>query len=198
VTAVPDGHWCECGNRGCWEQYASGNSLVREARALLVAGGPMADALRTSLGVGPDALTGPHVTAAAMAGDSVAVALLADVGRWLGLGIADVVAGLDPEVVVIGGGVSAAGELLVGPAREAFEATLTGRGFRTYARLELATFRNDAGLVGAADLARLALREPPDSARFGFWPRRRRKRRSKRSERLVDGAARARRRELIV
>ena len=193
-TVVPDGHWCECGNRGCWEQYASGNALVREARALLGAGGPAADDLRASLGVGPETLTGPHVTAAAMAGDRTAVALLADVGRWLGLGIADVVAGLDPEVVVIGGGVSAAGELLVGPAREAFEATLTGRGFRTYARLELARFRNDAGLVGAADLARLALREPPDSARFGFWPRRR-KRRVKRAERL-GGEARARRREL--
>ena len=197
VTVVPGGHWCECGNRGCWEQYASGNALVREARALLAAGGPGADALRASLGVEPDALSGPHVTAAAMAGDPVATALLADVGRWLGLGIADVVAGLDPEVVVIGGGVSAAGELLVGPAREAFEATLTGRGFRTYARLELARFRNDAGLVGAADLARLALREPPDSARFGFWPRRRRKRRSKRAERL-GSEARTRRREPIV
>jgi glucokinase len=200
-TAVPGGHWCECGNRGCWEQYASGNALVREARALLGAGGAAAEDLRASLKVGPEALTGPHVTAAAMAGDPVAARLLGDVGRWLGLGIADVVAGLDPEVVVIGGGVSAAGELLVGPAREAFEATLTGRGFRTYARLELARFRNDAGLVGAADLARLALREPPDSARFGFWPRRRKHRRERpvrlgaeararrREQRLTDGAA---------
>ena len=197
ATVVPGGHWCECGNRGCWEQYASGNALVREARTLLAVGGPGADVLRRSLGVDADALSGPHVTAAAMAGDEIAATLLADVGRWLGLGIADVVAGLDPEVVVIGGGVSAAGELLVGPAREAFEATLTGRGFRTYARLELAKFRNDAGLVGAADLARLALREPPDSARFGFWPRRRRERRAKRAERL-GGAGRTRRREPIV
>ncbi len=193
MTSVPGGHWCECGNRGCWEQYASGNALVREARALLGTGDASADALRTALGVGPEALTGPHVTAAAMAGDPVAVRLLADVGTWLGLGIADVVAGLDPEVVVIGGGVSAAGELLVGPAREAFQATLSGRGFRAYARLELAKFRNDAGLVGAADLARLALREPPDSARFGFWPRRRKSRR-KRSELRLGSEARARRR----
>ncbi|GAA3562092.1 ROK family glucokinase [Microlunatus spumicola] len=193
MTKVPGGHWCECGNRGCWEQYASGNALVREARALLASDGPGADTLRTSLGVVPEAVSGPHVTAAAMAGDPVAVALLADVGTWLGLGIADVVAGLDPEVVVIGGGVSAAGELLVGPAREAFQATLSGRGFRAYARLELARFRNDAGLVGAADLARRALQEPPNSARSGFWPRR--KRRSKRAERR-GGELRARRREL--
>src|SRR4051794_798221 len=135
MISVPNGHWCECGNRGCWEQYASGNALVREARARVVAGGPEGEALRASLGVAPEAVSGPHVTAAAMAGDPVARALLADVGTWLGLGIADVVAGLDPEVVVIGGGVSAAGELLVRPAREAFESTLTGRGFRAYARL---------------------------------------------------------------
>jgi len=194
MTKVPGGHLCECGNRGCWEQYASGNALVRQARALLAAGGPGADGLQAALGVPADQVIGPHVTAAAMAGDPVAVALLAEVGTWLGLGIADVVAGLDPEVIVIGGGVSAAGELLVGPAREAFEATLSGRGFRAYARLELARFRNDAGLVGAADLARLALHEPPDSALFGFWPRRV-KRRRRRSERLA-GEVRPRRREL--
>ncbi len=194
MVKVPDGHLCECGNRGCWEQYASGNALVREARVRLRAGGPAADALRAALGVGPEALTGPHVTAAAMAGDPQATALLADVGTWMGLGIADVVAGLDPEVVVIGGGVSAAGELLIGPARQAFESTLTGRGFRAYARLELARFRNDAGLVGAADLARLALREPPDSALFGFWPRRRKRLRKRVAGQLAE--TRARRREL--
>ena len=194
MVKVPDGHPCECGNRGCWEQYASGNALVREARVRLGAGGPDATTLRSALGVGPEALTGPHVTAAAMAGDPQATALLAEVGTWMGLGLADDVAGLDPEVVVIGGGVSAAGELLLGPARQAFESTLTGRGFRAYARLELARFRNDAGLVGAADLARLALREPPDSALFGFWPRRsKRLRRRTPSERAE---ARARRREL--
>jgi len=194
MVKVPGGHPCECGNLGCWEQYASGNALVREARARLRAGGPSGESLAAALGVGPDALTGPHVTAAAMAGDAQAVELLGEVGTWMGLGIADVVAGLDPEVVVIGGGVSAAGELLLGPARQAFESTLTGRGFRAYARIELARFRNDAGLVGAADLARLALREPPDSALFGFWPRRsKRLRRRTPSERAE---ARARRREL--
>ena len=91
---------------------------------------------------------------------------------WLGRGIANLAAALDPEVVVIGGGVSAAGDLLLQPAQQAFSRTLTGRGFREEARLELAHFRNDAGLIGAADLARRAMVEPPDSARFGFWPRR--------------------------
>ena len=77
---------------------------------------------------------------------------------------------------MIGGGVSAAGDLLLEPAQQAFSRTLTGRGFREEARLVLAHFRNDAGLIGAADLARHAMVEPPDSAGFGFWPRRKRKR----------------------
>jgi len=77
---------------------------------------------------------------------------------------------------VIGGGVSAAGDLLLQPAQRAFSRTLTGRGFREEARLVLAHFGNDAGLIGAADLARHAMIEPPDSAQFGFWPRRRKRR----------------------
>ncbi len=124
-------------------------------------------------GGNPDTITGPDVTAAAIAGEPNSIELLADVGQWLGRGIADLAAALDPEVVVIGGGVSAAGKLLLEPAQLAFSRTLTGRGFREEARLVLAHFRNDAGLIGAADLARHAMVEPPDSAHFGFWPRRR-------------------------
>jgi glucokinase len=78
--------------------------------------------------------------------------------------------------VVIGGGVSAAGDLLLLPAQRAFRHALTGRGFREEARLVLAHFRNDAGLIGAADLARHAMIEPPESAQFAFWPRRRKRR----------------------
>jgi len=173
MIAVPGGHWCECGNRGCWEQYASGNALVREARALARTQSPTAHRLLELAGGDPERITGPDVTASAIDGDPNSVELIADVGSWLGRGIANLAAALDPEVVVIGGGVSAAGNLLLLPARQAFSRTLTGRGFREEARLELAHLRNDAGLIGAADLARHAITEPPDSARFGFWPRRR-------------------------
>ena len=172
MISVPGGHWCACGNRGCWEQYASGNALVREARALARTESPMAHSLVAMVGDDPELITGPDVTAAAIAGEPNSIELLADVGHWLGRGIADLAAALDPEVVVIGGGVSAAGDLLLLPAKQAFSRTLTGRGFREEARLELAHFGNDAGLIGAADLARRAMVEPPDSARFGFWPRR--------------------------
>jgi glucokinase len=167
--SVPGGHRCECGNRGCWEQYASGNALVREARELARSNSPLAYGLLEHFGHDAEAITGPGVTAAAVQGESTAVELLSDVGSWLGQGIANLAAALDPDLFVIGGGVSAAGDLLLEPARQAFARTLTGRGFRTPARIELAHFRNDAGLIGAADLARRARTEPPrpDS---GFWP----------------------------
>ena len=186
MISVPGGHWCECGNRGCWEQYASGNALVREARSLVQTNSPTAYRLVQLVGSDPEQITGPGVTAAAIQGEPNAIELLADVGGWLGRGIANLAAALDPEVVVIGGGVSAAGDLLLLPAQQAFSRTLTGRGFREEARLVLAHFRNDAGLVGAADLARHAMIEPPDSAHFGFWPRRR-KRKSGRNRARREG-----------
>jgi glucokinase len=183
MISVPGGHRCECGNRGCWEQYASGNALVREAKELAGTNSPMAYRLLEMMGGDIDAITGPSVTAAAVAGEQTAIELLADVGTWLGQGIANLAAALDPDLFVIGGGVSAAGDLLLQPARRMFVRTLTGRGFRSEARLELAHFRNDAGLIGAADLARRAMIEPPESARFGFWPRRKARKARKRQRR---------------
>ena len=181
MISVPGGHRCECGNRGCWEQYASGNALVREARELASTNSPMAYRLLELMGGDIEAITGPSVTAAALEGEHTAIELLADVGAWLGQGIANLAAALDPDLFVIGGGVSAAGDLLLVPARRMFSRTLTGRGFRAEARLELAHFRNDAGLIGAADLARRAMTEPPESARFGFWPRRKARKASRRA-----------------
>jgi glucokinase len=174
MISVPNGHRCECGNRGCWEQYASGNALVREARELARSHSPVAHRLLELAGGEVDNITGPGVTAAAIQGEPNAIELLGDVGQWLGKGIANLVAALDPDLVVVGGGVSAAGELLLQPAQLAFTRTLTGRGYRPEARLVLAHFRNDAGLIGAADLARHAMVEPPSSA-AGFWPRRKRR-----------------------
>ena len=156
MRMVPDGIRCECGNRGCWEQYASGNALVREARALMDNNSPMITPLFAEICGGPDVLTGPVVTEAAKAGDRLARELLAEIGRWLGIGIADLAAALDPGMFVIGGGVSAAGDLLLEPARETFRRHLTGRGYRPEAKIVAAALGNEAGLIGAADLARLA------------------------------------------
>ena len=75
------------------------------------------------------------------------------VGRWVGEGIASLAAVLDPAVVVIGGGVSEAGDLLMDPVRHSFRRTLTARGHRPEAELRLATLGNEAGMIGAGDLA---------------------------------------------
>jgi glucokinase len=154
MTVVADGRWCVCGNRGCWEMYASGTALARDAREL-AAVSPVAARRLLELADGdPAALTGTDVTTAAREGDPAAVEIFTAMGRWLGRGIASLAAALDPNVVVIGGGVSEAGELLLRPAQEMFAETLTGRGFRPLAPIRLAALGPDAGLVGAADLAR--------------------------------------------
>jgi glucokinase len=156
MTLVPDGRLCACGNRGCWEMYASGRSLARDARDL-ASESPMAAARLLEIAGSIDALNGPVVTAAAAEGDAAAISICTTTGRWLGRGLANLAAVIDPSVFVIGGGVSAAGDLLLRPAREEFANTLTGRGFRPAAPIHLAALGPDAGLVGAADLARRRL-----------------------------------------
>jgi glucokinase len=156
MTVVPDGLLCACGNRGCWEMYASGRALARQAKDL-AASSPVAAARMLALAGSVDALTGPIVTAAAAEGDAAALSICTEMGRWLGRGLANLAAVLDPDMFLIGGGVSAAGELLIKPAREEFRHSLPGRGFRPFAAVELARLGPDAGLVGAADLARAAI-----------------------------------------
>ncbi|WP_427017154.1 ROK family protein [Pseudarthrobacter sp. P1] len=151
---MPGGHRCECGNRGCWEQYASGNALGREARGLAAAGSPVAQELLRAAGGDPDAVTGALVTELALAGDAASRELVHEVGQWLGLGMANLAAALDPGLFVVGGGLGAVGDLLLDPARDAFARNLTGRGFRPMATISAAALGPDAGMVGAADLSR--------------------------------------------
>ncbi len=148
MQVVPDGRGCECGGTGCWEQYCSGNALVRFAHAH-----------------GLTDVTGPEVTQAAGQGDPVALAAFADVGTWLGVGTANLVAAFDPQVVVIGGGLSAAGDLLLEPARRALRDSLVGATHRTVPPLVRAALGPEAGAVGAADLARQRFRSAGSRAR---------------------------------
>jgi glucokinase len=152
VRVVPQGRVCGCGNRGCLEQYSSGTALVRDTRAQLDR--PEAADLLERAGGDPGAVSGRMITEAAQDGDEFARERLADLGRWLGEGVASLVAVLDPAAVVIGGGVVQAGELLLEPTRDAFVAELTGRGHRPLAEVRPARFGNRAGVIGAADLAR--------------------------------------------
>jgi glucokinase len=151
---VPDGRLCGCGNRGCWEQYASGSALVFEAREFARRSPGAAVRLLQLAGGTPEGITGPAVTRAAREGDAGALRCFQILGRWLGEGLADLAAILDPGCFVIGGGVSEAGDLLLGPTREAFRNGLTGRHHRPFAQIKLAELGSDAGLIGAASLAR--------------------------------------------
>jgi glucokinase len=153
VRVMPDGHPCGCGRRGCLEQYASGTALVRYARGRAVADPESAVRLLQLAGGSIDAVNGPLVTQAAREGDPASLAAFAEVGRWLGSGLADLVNSLDVEILVLGGGVAEAGELLVGPARVEYQRQLGARGNLPVAQVVAARLGNQAGVVGAADLA---------------------------------------------
>jgi glucokinase len=134
---VTDGRSCPCGLRGCWEQYASGRALMRAANE-----------------AGFDVSHGAVVTEAAQSGDAKALAVFAEVGRWLGVGMAIAATVLDPAVIVVGGGVSVAGDLLLEPARTAMRAALPGGLERPEPQVVAAALGPAAAVIGAADLAR--------------------------------------------
>ncbi len=155
LRLVRDGRLCGCGQHGCLEKYASGSALVVDAKDRASGDDPAAAALLSRAG-SVEAITGPLVTDLAQEGDPFAVDLLHDLGTWIGEGCASLAAVLDPTVIVIGGGVGAAGDLLLEPVRAAFEEHLPARFHRRVAEVRLATLGNDAGIVGAADLGRTA------------------------------------------
>jgi glucokinase len=162
MQVVPDGRGCECGGAGCWEQYSSGNALLRFVRERI---GREPSRLDDEADGDPGRVTGPMVTAAAEAGDPLALAAFGSVGRWLGVGLANLVAAFDPETVVVGGGLSAAGDLLLEPAREAMRGSLVGAAHRTVPPVVRAALGPEAGAVGAADLARQTFRLAGSRAR---------------------------------
>ena len=154
MRVVPEGHLCGCGARGCFEQYASGNALLRHAREAVSASPEVARNL-LSLGDGTVAgMTGKHITDAAREGDAVALAAFNTTAQWLGAGIASLSVLLDPACVIIGGGVIDAGEILLAPTRAAVERYMPFAGKHPTPRIIAAQLGNEAGLVGAADLAR--------------------------------------------
>lgn len=155
IRVVPEGHLCGCGARGCFEQYGSGNALMRHAREAIAASPDVARNL-LSRGDGTlEGLTGKAITEAAREGDAVALAAFNTTGQWLGAGIASLAVILDPECVVIGGGVIDAGEILLGPTRASLERNMPFAGKHPYPEIIAASLGNEAGLVGVADLARV-------------------------------------------
>lgn len=156
TLAVRNGRLCRCGRRGCLEQYASGSALVRLARQGAREDPVSATRLLDLAGGSSDAIDGPLVTRAARAGDQASLAAFDTVGKWLAGGLSDMVQVLDPQVLVVGGGVAEAGDLLMAPTRRYFEGGLAQRGRLPIAEVRPALMGNKAGLIGAADLARLS------------------------------------------
>jgi glucokinase len=138
LRVEPGGLLCGCGQHGCLEQYASGRALLRF--------------MREETGIeNLDAEAGKILLED---GDEAAWRAMRSVGIWLGSACASLSAVLDPQVYVIGGGVAAAGERFLSPIRESFLLNLSARGYHPEPEFRIAQLVNDAGVVGAADLAR--------------------------------------------
>jgi glucokinase len=157
LRVVPDGLACGCGQRGCIEQYGSGRALLRMSNEIADAGGIGQSLARLREEHG--ALDGRLVATLIEAEDPGALAALRQLGHWLGQAAASLSAVLDPQRFVFGGGVAAAGELLLVPIREAFFEHLPARGYHPEPDFVIAELVNDAGVVGAADLARVWVAE---------------------------------------
>lgn len=146
-----DGPECggACPNRGCLEAVVSGPALAREGREL--ARDRPDSALGRALAAGRE-ITGALVTELAHDGDAAAAQAVRRIGRWLGVGIANVVNIFNPEIVVVGGGVIGAGELLLAPAREVVAARALPP-LRDAVRIVPSEFGAESGMLGAALLA---------------------------------------------
>ena len=151
MCVVPNGLLCGCGSKGCIEQYASGGALIRYANEVLLANPDKSEEL---LGFGEGKLTGSALTKAAKAGNELALSAFNKQADWLGLACASYSLILDPQAIIIGGGVVDAGELFLAPVREAMRKYMPFAESHVPPEIIAAKFGNDAGLVGAADLVR--------------------------------------------
>jgi glucokinase len=157
MRVVPGGRACACGLLGCWEAYGSGTALAVRARELAQEDPTSAGVLLELAGGDLAAVRGLLVAEAAARGDAAARRSFAELARWIGEGLASLAAVLDPDVIVVGGGVSESPELDLDAIRAAFGPAETGFGHRPEPAIRRAELGNRAGLIGAADLARAAL-----------------------------------------
>jgi len=153
ITVVRDGLLCGCGRLGCVEQYASGTALLRSANQLADSSDPLGARVR-QLRDQAGQLSGHEAYQAVSENDPGALMLVEKAAEHLASAMGSIVAVLDPEVFVIGGGLSELGEALLEPLRREFAKQLPAQGFRPQAKVIRAKFSNQAGLIGAAELAR--------------------------------------------
>jgi glucokinase len=152
MVVDPVGPPCPCGRRGCWERFASGSGLGRLARQAAESG--HGGQFLVLAGGDPDNVRGEHVTKAALDGDHAALEVFREFGWWAALGIANLVNVLDPQVVVVGGGLVGAGEVVMKPIRDAFPELVLASGHRPPVDIVAAQLGNDAGAIGAALISR--------------------------------------------
>lgn len=148
MVVDPDGPWCPCGRRGCWERYASGSGLARLARDAAVA--RRADRVLALAGGDPDGVRGEMVQAAAREGDAQARAVIDEFSRWVALGLANLTNALDPEMIVLGGGLARGADLYLEPIERWFRDLLYQPERRTVPPVRFARWAERAGAVGAA------------------------------------------------
>lgn len=152
LTVNPGGRTCGCGLEGCLEAYASGTALERSGRVAVSEQRPGAEALTERCAGDGGQLTSRDIVALAIDGDELAGTLVSDVGRWLGRGLASMSAVLDPQRIVVGGGLAEVGDLVLDPTRETY-AAIQHEGHRSTVEIAVAELGNDAGMIGAAALA---------------------------------------------
>jgi glucokinase len=155
MVVDPNGPPCPCGQRGCWERYASGSGLGRLCRDAAVAG--RASHVVDLAGGDPESVRGEHVTAAALDGDAEAITVVDRFAWWVALGLANLANIFDPAAFVVGGGLVDMGDLLFIPLRETFDGLVLGARYRPQVQILRAALGDHAGAVGAALLAREVL-----------------------------------------
>jgi glucokinase len=148
VHIIPDGPPCACGGRGHLEAVSAGPAIARRARELLESGKTSPRLLELAGGQA-GAITAEHVGIAAGEGDKLALAVFAEAGSYIGLAIADFLVTFNPGVVVLGGGVSQVGEILLGPVRQAAQKYAMNPGYLQDLVITVAKLGDDAGLFGA-------------------------------------------------
>lgn len=157
MTVAESGRRCNCGRVGCWETRASQMALLQAVRERLAAGEP--STLRDAIG-DPAQITVAMVAEAAEQGDNLARSALEEIGRWLGVGLANLINMLNPDLVVIGGALSAGHQVLL-PAIEAVLATEALRWVRKDCEITFAAHGADTCLFGSvAAVYREVLRQP--------------------------------------
>lgn len=155
LRIVPNGLLCGCGAHGCFEQYGSGTALLRHAREAFKEQPDLASNILNRGDGSIAGVKGGAITEAARDGDELALSIFETTGDYLGAGIASLAVILDPEAVVIGGGVIDAGDILLNPIRSSVEKYMPFAGKHPHPQIVAAQLGNEAGLVGVADLARI-------------------------------------------